>query len=106
MRVLHCIPTHDQGGAEKLLLDLIREGKSDDIIVKLCRGPHFFDDRSQANIFTLGMSRSLLDIVLLPWSAFQFIRLLLAHRPDVLLGWHYYGAIFASLGSLLRIPVI
>ena len=106
-RVLHCIPTLDQGGAEKLLLDLVREDKdSDHIVVKLCRGRHFFDDRLQAEIFTVGMPRSLATIALLPWFATQFVRMLRAHRPDVVVGWHYYGAVFASLASLLRIPVI
>ena len=107
MRVLHCIPTLDQGGAEKLLLDLVGQDEdSDHIVVKLCRGRHFFDDRMQADIFTVGMPRSLATIALLPWSAIQFVKFLRAHRPNVVVGWHYYGAIFASLGSLLRIPVI
>lgn len=109
--IAHVIPTLLQGGAERLLCDLIRKDSTNrNIVIKLFSGRDLFDDeivQHAATMYSLGLSRSLpLNMLILPVAATRLIWLLIVHRPALVVGWLYYGALAASLGRLVKVPVI
>jgi len=109
-RVLHVVATLRQGGAERALCHIIRRDYSHcHIVIKLFTGPGLFDDevaRVSSGVHCVGLPRSWLAFVLLPVAFCRLLWLLLVIRPTVIVGWLYYGALMASIGRLLRLPVL
>lgn len=106
-RVLHCIPTLEQGGAERLLVELARQDKAaEHVVVKIFAGRHFFDDPAGIETHDLGLPRSTMAVLLLPLAALRFMRLVRAERPSIVVGWLYYGVLAANLARFVGVPVI
>lgn len=109
--IVHVIPTLNQGGAERLLCDLVRNDHLNrHIVIKLFAGSGLFDDDvvgSCAGVYGLGLSRRLpLTLLMLPFALVRLLWLLIVLRPRIVVGWLYYGALATSVSRLLRIPVI
>jgi glycosyl transferase family 4 len=104
-RVLHCIPTLGQGGAERMLVSFANSDDSvEHNIVCIFQGPVHFEP--QCPVMSLGLPRHLGAAFLLPLAIIRFVRIVLRSAPDKLVGWLYYGALLATLGKLLGRPVI
>jgi glycosyltransferase involved in cell wall biosynthesis len=93
MRILHCIPALRQAGAERQLVDLIAA-----------------DHRHCHQVVTLaaGFGGSLAaDLNAPPWTLARVMSgRVRPFKPDILVGWLYYGALMAdSLRRLRIVPV-
>jgi glycosyltransferase involved in cell wall biosynthesis len=105
--ILHCIPTLTQGGAERVLTGLC--GASHDRrhgIVTLFPGGEWFIPPAGVSVETVGMPRNIWGVMLLPLYLLRFVKLVRARKPDVVVGWLYYGALMASLARLAGRPVV
>ncbi len=92
--VLHIIPAIGQGGAERLLSDIVaRAGRrAEHRILTLTDMPAFFPYPGAA-ISSLGMRRGRVS----PWALAQAARAVRAARPAVIHAWLYHGNLLASL---------
>jgi glycosyltransferase involved in cell wall biosynthesis len=108
MRILHIIPTLDQGGAEKLLLDVVTaDVQNEHIIVKLLVGQDFFGKCVSGQCIDLNLSRNKLKFLFqLPYAVTRLGILCYRIRPDVAVGWLYYGALLASIAAIMGVPTI
>jgi glycosyltransferase involved in cell wall biosynthesis len=108
MKVLHVIPSLDQGGAEKLLIDIVKSDvKNEHIVVKLVGGSQFFDNQLPGQSYSLNLPRGgVRSLLFLPYACIRLAYLLFHTRPDVVVGWLYYGAVFASIATVINVPVI
>lgn len=110
-RVLHIIPTLGQGGAERLLCDIVgRDDCNHHFVIKLFSGDGLFDDdvaKSSQAVYGLGLPRRLpLTFLILPFALARLLWLMLVLRPNIVIGWLYYGAIAASVAGFFRLPII
>src|SRR5882672_6009375 len=108
MKVLHIIPSLGQGGAEKLLIDIANSDlQNKHIVVKILGGGQFFDNRFSGPSYSLNLPRGGVQfLLLLPFACIRLAYLLFRTRPDVVVGWLYYGALFASISTVMRVPVV
>lgn len=110
MHVVHVVTELDQGGAQRVLLALLgRDRVNRHTVIKLFAGRGLFDDevaRLAEGVHGLGLPRTPAAFLLAPFAVIRLIRRIVALRPTVVVGWLYYGALAASLGRLLRRPVI
>jgi glycosyltransferase involved in cell wall biosynthesis len=118
--VVHVIPDLDQGGAQQVLRALIgSDNRNRHTVVKLFAGSHLWDEdmaseglaredlaRCADGVYGLGLPRTRAAFVLFPFTIIRFLRLIIALRPAVVVGWLYYGALVASVARLARLPVI
>jgi len=103
--VLHCIPTLAQGGAERILATLARfDTEVEHRIVCIFAGPRLFDPGRP--VLSLGLPRNSLALVLFPVALLRFVWIVRQYSPDKIVGWLYYGALFASVGKMLGCPVV
>jgi glycosyltransferase involved in cell wall biosynthesis len=102
-RVLHVIPSMDQGGAERILASLV-SGQSlamDHQIITLLAGKPFFPI-APAKLDTLGMTQR--SMALRP---LRRLRTFAAQcRPDVIQAWLYHGNFVSTAAAGLGIPII
>jgi glycosyltransferase involved in cell wall biosynthesis len=102
-KVLHIIPALIQGGAEKLLFDLVsnsRQSMEMKVVTLLGEAPFF--DLDPAMVSSLGMRRgrlSLRAVVRLRKKVEEF-------RPHVIHAWLYHGNLFSIAAVGLGIPII
>lgn len=108
MRVVHIIPTLDQGGAEKLLTELVRKDpKNDQHVVELVQGSEVFAQGIRDRCISLGLPRNKVVFVLrLPETVVRLARLIRQMQPDVVVGWLYYGALLSCIGAVFRTSVV
>ena len=92
LRILHIVPGLGQGGAERVLAELCRQGGAEHEVLSLTAGAPFFDMRG-APIATLGLARGQISVAALRRAA-AWVR---GRRADVVQGWLYHGALLASL---------
>jgi glycosyltransferase involved in cell wall biosynthesis len=108
--IVHVVTTLGQGGAEKVCCQVIQRNCSDrHTVIKLFAGHGLFDDdvaRAAVAVHCLGLPRSTLAFMLLPFAFIRLLWLLMVLRPKVIVGWLYYGALAASIGRFLRLPVL
>jgi glycosyltransferase involved in cell wall biosynthesis len=92
--VVHVIPALGQGGAERLLSDIIAHaaGRAEHRILALTDTAPFFPYPG-ASIGTLGLRRARLPLAAWPRAALALRRL----RPDVVHAWLYHGNLFSAL---------
>lgn len=86
------------GGAERLLLDLVVYGLKQGItVISLTADDSFAASlrRSGARVVILDFKRSFF------FSLYTFIKEVWTTRPQIILGWMYHGAFFASLARLI-----
>jgi glycosyltransferase involved in cell wall biosynthesis len=108
MKILHIIPSLDQGGAEKLLVQIVQNDvQNKHIVIKLLGGNEFFDHQFSGQIYSLNLRRGgVKSLLFLPYACVRLAYLLFCARPDVVVGWLYYGAVFASIATALKVPLI
>ncbi|WP_187829934.1 glycosyltransferase [Siccirubricoccus phaeus] len=94
LRVLHVVPTVDQGGAQKLLADLVSHAPpwATHRIIALTGDPPFFEFGA-AEIFRLGLRRGEVSFQALSRARAQAR----AFAPHAVHGWLYHGNLLASL---------
>ena len=101
-RVLHIIPALIQGGAEKLLFDLVsRSPKIDMKVITLLADPPFFPLDARF-LDSLAMQRGRLSPRLL-WRLRAKIN---EFRPDLIHAWLYHGNLFSLAAAGLSIPIV
>jgi glycosyltransferase involved in cell wall biosynthesis len=103
MKVLHLIPSLDQGGAERLLVDLCdHAGLESEQVIVILFGPIFFVPRC-ARVRSIDFPRRL-TLTTLPRAMRSLLRLralVAEERPDLVHGWLYYGNLLTViLGGL------
>ncbi|MEL6751419.1 MAG: glycosyltransferase [Pseudomonadota bacterium] len=109
-RLLHIIPSLEQGGAERMLASFVaNDSDNEHIVVKMFAGDGLFEEdvrASGARLVELGISRSPFVVLTLPLALVRFLALLITNRPTVVIAWLYYGALLSVVAKLLRVPVI
>lgn len=109
-RIFHIIPTLEQGGAERMLASFVKDDAiNEHIVVKLFAGEGLFEAPIRAagiRLFNLGVTRSPSAILTVPIAIIWLLILFIKFKPNIVVGWLYYGALVASLGQFLRVPVI
>lgn len=103
MRLVHVIPALGQGGAERLLAELIRHTahRVTHRIITLTAEPPFFDF-GPAEIISLGLKRGEVSAAALR----QARAAARAFAPDLLHAWLYHGNLAGSLMALRGTPLI
>jgi glycosyltransferase involved in cell wall biosynthesis len=104
-RILHLIPSMDQGGAERILASLVAGpadgAQADHAILTLLKGEPFFPI-APGKLFTLGLSQRSLAL----WPFWRLRRLIAARKPSVLHAWLYHGNFASAAAAGLGIPII
>jgi glycosyltransferase involved in cell wall biosynthesis len=100
MKVLHIIVGLDVGGAEKVLIDLLKYYPNQDVehivLSMKDRGALAKDiEALSIPIYTLGMQSNRPSLMAL-WRLRKLIRQL---SPDVIQGWMYHGNLFSSIAA-------
>jgi glycosyltransferase involved in cell wall biosynthesis len=102
-KVLHIIPALIQGGAEKLLFDLVsnaRQSTEMKVVTLLGEAPFF--DLDPAVISSLGMRRGRFS----PRAIVRLRKKIGEFRPHVIHAWLYHGNLFSIAAVGLGIPII
>jgi glycosyltransferase involved in cell wall biosynthesis len=102
-RVLHIIPALTQGGAEKLLVDLVshsQQAMEMKVVTLLADVPFFHLDAGIVS--SLGMRRGRLSLP----AVVRLRRKIEEIRPDVIHAWLYHGNLFSIAAVGLGIPII
>lgn len=108
MRILFVINSLNTGGAERMLLKLLKtqQFSHDDIIVVSLM--HSCDlktefENTKAKIITLGIEKNVYGLIRI----FKLFSIVRRFRPDIIHSWLYYSDIIAGLvGLYFKIPVI
>ncbi|TDH61046.1 glycosyltransferase [Dankookia rubra] len=103
LRVLHVVPALGQGGAERLLAELVRHTRRllTHRIVSLTDQPAFFDFGA-AEVVPLGLARGQVSL-----AALQRARAAArAFAPDLVQCWLYHGNLAGSLMGLRGTPLV
>lgn len=94
-KILHIIPTIAQGGAEKVLSDVVSNMPGKHIIVVMETKPDFYQVPDSVPIYRLGINHRNGF-----WPRFQgmvkFALIFAWERPSVVVGWSYVGYLAAS----------
>ncbi|WP_431269963.1 glycosyltransferase [Dankookia sp. P2] len=103
LRVLHLIPALGQGGAERLLAELVRHTPRllHHRIISLTDQPAFFDFGA-AEIVPLGLARGQISLAALH----QARAAARDFGPDIVQCWLYHGNLAGSLPALRRTPLV
>ncbi|MFC7474689.1 glycosyltransferase [Dankookia sp. GCM10030260] len=102
LRIVHVVPAIGQGGAERVLAELVRHTPHVlHRIVTLTAGPPFFDFGT-ADIVPLGLARGEVSLTALR-RAREAAR---DFAPDVVHGWLYHGNLAGSLMALRGVPLL
>jgi glycosyltransferase involved in cell wall biosynthesis len=105
-RVLHVITSLNRGGAETMLIELLREerardgdGKPRSMVASVASGGAHAPTvhRLGVPLVELGFTRRMPSIV----GLFRLARFIRSRRPDVVQGWMYHGDLVALIGLLL-----
>ena len=102
-RILHVIPALIQGGAEKLLFDLVsrtRRTTEARVVTLLADAPFFELDVGMVD--SLAMRRGRLS----PGAVLRLRRKVEAFRPDVIHAWLYHGNLFSIATLGLGVPIV
>jgi glycosyltransferase involved in cell wall biosynthesis len=106
-RVMHCIPTLGQGGAERVLVGLTAHARDcEHVIVTIFQGADDFAVPPHVKRLRMDVPRSLWGALALPLSLARFLAFVRREKPSVVVGWLYYGALVASTARLLKTPVM
>jgi glycosyltransferase involved in cell wall biosynthesis len=103
LKVLHIIPTLVQGGAEKLLFDLVsnsRDTMDMKVVTLLADAPFFKLDPDRVQ--SLAMHRRRLS----PRAFLQLREIIRTFAPDVVHAWLYHGNLFSVSAWGLGVPII
>jgi glycosyltransferase involved in cell wall biosynthesis len=97
VKVLHIIPTLQQGGAERLLVDLCDHASSDIEHVIITIMSETFFRPTRARVISLGVARrrGLTGIAGVIAAIPRLRRIVADERPDVVQGWLYYGNVLS-----------
>lgn len=104
LRVLHILPSLGQGGAERLLAELVArgEGEVEHRVLTITRGPAFFDLGSTP-VASLGLARGQIS----PAALLRAASVLRAAAPDLVHAWLYHGNLLSALLPRRRgVPVL
>ena len=105
--VMHIIPALVQGGAERWLVELKRLDRDRDHQIVTLAGTAEFDINGQPVPHAgLGLPRSRWSALAVPFAALRLVRLIRSQKPQVVVGWLYYGALMTIVASLMRRPVV
>jgi glycosyltransferase involved in cell wall biosynthesis len=103
LKVLHIIPALRQGGAEKLLFDLVSSGQAAadmNVVTLLAEEPFFrFDTKA---VQSLGMRPGWLS----PRPIAELRRKIKEFSPHVVHAWLYHGNLFSIAAVRLGVPII
>ncbi|MGE3599666.1 MAG: glycosyltransferase [Dehalococcoidia bacterium] len=107
MRVLHVISGLERGGAERVLLRVVRglgdRGIESSVIAARAGGPLAADLRKAgAAVEELGLAR----LAELPRAVLELRRITAAVAPQVIQGWMYHGNVLARLAGRPGVPVV
>jgi len=103
LKVLHIIPTLVQGGAEKLLFDLVsnsRDTMDMKVVTLLADAPFFKLDPDRVQ--SLAMHRGRLS----PRAFFQLREIIRTFAPDVVHAWLYHGNLFSVAAGSFKNNII
>ena len=104
---LHFIPSLEQGGAERLLVDLtIADDRFQHAIITILSGVHFFTGAVNAPVRSIGGGSRRWTPLLAPIILVRACLALWRLKPQVVVGWLYYGALLAGLGKLFGARVV
>lgn len=98
-RVLHVITTLDRGGAETMLIELLRESRGKAMVAVLASGGQLVPavERLGVPYIELGFSRNMPSAI----GLFRLARYIRRHKPDIVQGWMYHGDFIAFLALML-----
>ena len=97
---LHFIPSLEQGGAERLLVDLtIADDRFQHAIITILSGVHFFTGAVNAPVRSIGGGSRRWTPLLAPIILVRACLALWRLKPQVVVGWLYYGN--RELGALV-----
>lgn len=106
-KIVHFIPTLEQGGAERMLVEITNcDEVHDHVVVTLIGSGQFFASRIRGSVISLGASSKALSLLAVPITVVRAVLLLGALRPERTVGWLYYGCPFACLGKLFGSRVL
>lgn len=101
LRVLHVITTLNRGGAERMLVELIRHGddRMASTVGALKSGGPLVADirRAGGRVFELGFLKYLPN----PFGIWTLSRLVREEKPDIVQGWMYHGDLVATIALAL-----
>jgi len=107
IKVLHIITSLEQGGAERQLVELVKENNSH-AVCQLCDGNFYKEELKNSNIkiFNLNFNRNFLDI----FSLFKLYKFIKHFKPDIINTWMYHSCflelLLRKLFFLSRIPLV
>lgn len=104
LRILHIVPLLGQGGAERVLSNLVvgSQGKAEHEVVTILDAPAFFE-LPGAPVSTLASTASLAG---LPRTLLALRARIGRARPHVVQSWLYYGNLYAAAAIGLGTPVV
>jgi glycosyltransferase involved in cell wall biosynthesis len=106
-RIVHFIPSLEQGGAERMLVEIANSDPAHEhFIVTLLAGSQFFTGRVNGKVLGLGPQCKLLSLLVLPISIVRAMLVLRSLKPQWTVGWLYYGCLFACLGKFVGAKVL
>lgn len=104
LKILHFIPTLQQGGAENILCQITQKEIAEHHIITIFKEEIAFQHNGQA--MSLDAPKSLLLLLLFfPYLCIKTLRKIKAINPDVCHGWLYMGCLFSCLAKLSETPV-
>lgn len=112
MKIIHILPTLIQGGVSRLIVDYLNmeetKGEDQHLLYKMFNEKDFFDSELTVPIHHLGAKRTniIVYFVTLLRAFIRFNWVLFKERPDVVVGWHYYGGMFSACAKLFGCRVI
>ena len=94
IRVLHIISSLGQGGAERQLVELVKQNKSH-AICQLTSGNSYEEElkRYKISIFDLKIKKSILYIL----SLYELYKIIICYKPDIINTWMYHSSFIAVL---------
>ena len=94
IKVLHIIASLGQGGAERQLVELVKENKSH-AVCQLISGGFYEEElyRNQIKLFDLNIKKNILDI----FSLYRLYKIIKFYKPDIINTWMYHSSLLEAV---------
>ncbi len=106
IKVLHIITGLGNGGAEKILFDLVRNtsnNKFEHIVVSLLGMGHYGDKLQRAGVKVYCLNLNLANLFV---KIFFLLKVINREKPDIVQGWMYHGNIFTLFAKFTKFKTI
>jgi len=90
IKILHIITSLGQGGAERQLIELVKENKNHAVCHLISGG--FYEeelDRSNKIRFNLNLKKNIFDVIAL----FKLYKIIIKYKPDIIHTWMYHSCL-------------